>query len=163
MSLYDLEVRILTGLNVEQAFICQNMSLALQALGLGGWTFTGLIPRFTLGSNPELFKGLGFRFEQPKSGPTRPVGKDGIFEGYCPPYYKTMSDAFDKMDEHKWAAWDSKKPFPYEEPDKHLVQAPRPTDTTNEIVKSVADYIYNTYGSFPAFVDPMYMLSLIHI
>ena len=49
------------------------------------------------------------------------------------------------------------KPFPYEEPDKHLVQAPRPTDTTNEIVKSVADYIYNTYGSFPAFVDPMYM------
>ena len=34
--IYDLEVRILTGLNVEQAFICQNMSLALQALGLDG-------------------------------------------------------------------------------------------------------------------------------
>ena len=68
-----------------------------------------------------------------------------------------MSDAFDKMDEHKWAAWDTKKPFPYEEPDKHLVKAPRPTDTTNEIVKSVADYVYDTYGSFPAYVDPMYM------
>ena len=158
MSLYDLEVRILTGLNVEQAFICQNMSLALQALGLGGWTFTGLIPRFTLGSNPELFKGLGFRFEQPKSGPTRPVGRDGVFQGYCPPYYKSMSEAYDAMDSHKWAAWDSsKKPFPYEEPDKHLVKAPRPTDTTSEIVKSVADYIHDTYGSFPAFVDPMYM------
>ena len=45
-----------------------------------------------------------------------------------------MSEAFDKMDEHKWAAWDDNKPFPYEEPDKHLVKAPRPTDTTNEIV-----------------------------
>ena len=157
LSLYDLEVRILTGLNVEQAFICQNMSLALQALGLGGWTFTGLIPRFTLGSNPELFKGLGFRFEQPKAGPTRPVGKDGVFEAYCPPYYKDMSEAFDKMHEHKWATWGKDKAFPYEEPDKHLVKAPKPTERTIEIVKSVAQYIFDTYGSFPAFVDPMYM------
>ena len=61
MSLYDLEVRILTGLNVEQAFICQNMSLALQALGLVWMDFYRFNSRFTLGSNPELFKGLGFR------------------------------------------------------------------------------------------------------
>jgi len=162
MSLFDLEVRILTGLNVEQAFICQNMSLALQALGLAGWTFSGFIPRFALGASPDLFKGLGFRFIQPKKGAidppaTIPVGRDGVFEGYCPPYYKNMDEAIDAFQEHKDDAWQSDKPFPYTEPDKHLMRAPRPTDTTVQIVKDVANYIYDTYGCFPAFVDPMYM------
>ena len=162
ISLMDLETRILTGLNVEQAFICQNMSLALQSLGIAGWTFTGLIPRFTLGCAPNLFKGLGFTFVQPKKGvidppATVPVGKDGVFQGYCPPYYKNMDEAFDAFFEHKHDAWRSDKPFPYTEPDKHLMRAPKPTDRTREITKSVANYIYDTYGRFPAFVDPMFM------
>jgi hypothetical protein len=162
ISLMDLETRILAGLNVEQAFICQNMSLMLQALGLAGWTFTGLIPRFTLGSNPEMFKGLGFRFIQPKKGvieppATIPVGKDGIMEGYCPPYFKNMDEAIDTFLEHKESAWRPECPFPYREPDKHIMKAPKPTKTTIEIVKSVANYIYDTYGRFPAFIDPMFM------
>lgn len=162
LSLFDLEVRILTGLNVEQAFICQNMSLALQALGLAGWTFSGFIPRFALGAAPQLFKGLGFRFIQPKKGAidpptTVPVGRDGVFQAYCPPYYKDMSEAIDAFFEHKNEAWKSEKPFPYIEPDKHLMKAPKPTERTIQIVKDVANYIYDTYGRFPAFVDPMYM------
>lgn len=162
MSLFDLEVRILTGLNVEQAFITQNMALALQPLGLAGWAFTGFIPRFAMGAAPDLFKGLGFRFIQPKKGvidppTTVPVGRDGIFQGYCPPYFDNMDDAIDEFLEHKWAAWGKDKPFPYTTPDKHLMMAPKPTDTTIQIVKDVANYIYDTYGRFPAFVDPMYM------
>lgn len=162
LSLFDLEVRILTGLNVEQAFICQNMSLALQALGLAGWTFSGFIPRFAMGCAPNLFKGLGFRFIQPKKGSidpptTVPVGRDGVLEGYCPPYYKDMDEAIDVFFEHKWESWKDDKPFPYTEPDKHLMKAPRPTDTTIQIVRDVANYIHDTYGRFPAFVDPMYM------
>lgn len=162
LSLFDLEVRILTGLNVEQAFICQNMALALQALGLAGWTFSGFIPRFAMGASPDLFKGLGFRFIQPKKGSidpptTVPVGRDGVFEAYSPPYYKNMDDAIDHFLEHKWEAWKDDKPFPYTEPDKHLMKAPKPTDTTIQIVRDVANYIYDTYGRFPAFVDPMYM------
>lgn len=162
LSLFDLEVRILTGLNVEQAFICQNMSLALQALGLAGWTFSGFIPRFAMGAAPQLFKGLGFRFIQPKKGAidpptTVPVGRDGVFEAYCPPYYKNMDEAIDAFFEHKNAAWKPEKPFPYIEPDRHLMKAPKPTERTIQIVKDVANYIYDTYGRFPAFVDPMYM------
>jgi hypothetical protein len=162
MSLFDLEVRILTGLNVEQAFICQNMNLALQALGLAGWTFSGFIPRFAMGAAPHLFKGLGFRFIQPKKGvldppATVPVGRDGVFEAYCPPYYKNMDEAIDAFHHHKEAAWKPDKPFPYAEPDKHLMRAPKPTENTIQIVKDVANYIYDTYGRFPAFVDPMYM------
>jgi hypothetical protein len=153
---------VLTGLNVEQAFICQNMSLALQALGLAGWTFSGFIPRFALGAAPDLFKGLGFTFIEPKKGVinppnTVPVGRDGVFEGYCPPYYKNMDEAIDTFHEHKDANWESTKPFPYTEADKHLMRAPQPTETTKQIVKDVANYIYDTYGRFPAFVDPMYM------
>ena len=68
LSLFDLEVRILTGLNVEQAFITQNMALALQPLGLAGWAFTGFIPRFAMGAAPNLFKGLGFRFITAEKG-----------------------------------------------------------------------------------------------
>ncbi len=64
MSLFDLELRVLTTLNVEQAFISQNMNLALQALGLGGWTFTGLLPHYALGVEPK-YKGLVFMFNQP--------------------------------------------------------------------------------------------------
>ena len=162
LSLFDLESRILTGLNVEQAFICQNMALVLQPLGLAGWTFSGFIPRFAMGAAPNLFKGLGFRFIQPKKGsinppPTVPVGKDGVFEAYSPPYYKDMDDAIDNFLKHKSEAWQDDKPFPYTEPDKHLMKAPKPTDTTISIVRAVASYIYNTYGRFPAFVDPMYM------
>ncbi|MEM7009505.1 MAG: hypothetical protein AAF462_10265, partial [Thermodesulfobacteriota bacterium] len=52
LSLFDLELRVLTTLNVEQAFICQNMNLALQTIGLGGWAFTGLLPHYALGVNP---------------------------------------------------------------------------------------------------------------
>ena len=162
LSLFDLEVRILTGLNVEQAFICQNMSLVLQALGLAGWTFSGFIPRFAMGAAPQLFRGLGFRFIQPKKGSidppqTVPVGRDGVFQGYCPPYYKDMSEAVDAFLEHKESAWKPDKPFPYQEPEKQLMKAPKPTKRTIQIVKDVANYIYDTYGRFPAFVDPMFM------
>ncbi|MBT3795094.1 hypothetical protein HOG00_01300, partial [bacterium] len=166
ISLFELETRILTGLNVEQAFICQNMALSLQALGLGGWTFTGLLPRYTLGSNPEQFKGLGFRFISPKKGKGIeqpqgiPVGKDGVFEAYCPPYYKNMDDAFDAFYEKKYKTWNREEesmPHPYLEPDKQLMEAPKTTEKTIRIVKDVINYIYDTYGRFPAFVDPMYM------
>ena len=58
LSLFDLELRVLTTLNVEQAFISQNMNLALQALGLGGWTFTGLLPHYALGMWTLNTKGL---------------------------------------------------------------------------------------------------------
>ena len=115
-----------------------------------------------MGAAPHLFKGLGFRFIQPKKGvidppTTVPVGRDGIFQAYCPPYYKNMDEAIEAFHHHKQEAWKPEKPFPYAEPDRHLMRAPKPTERTIQIVKDVANYIYDTYGRFPAFVDPMYM------
>ena len=90
LSLMDLELRVLTSLNVEGAFICQNMSLAAQALGLGGWAFTGFLPHHILGVDPA-HRGLGFRFVTPEHTPRHavkpvPVGRDGVMQALCPPY-----------------------------------------------------------------------------
>jgi hypothetical protein len=59
MTIVEMETRALSALVVEQAFICQNVNLALQALGLGGWTFTGFLPRYVMGGGDV--PGLGFR------------------------------------------------------------------------------------------------------
>jgi hypothetical protein len=65
-----------------------------------------------LGGTP-LTPGLGFRFHQPeKTGPIPPpdfapqgpipVGLDGLFEAYCPPYYRSMADAAQAIYDAKW-------------------------------------------------------------
>jgi hypothetical protein len=139
---------------VEQAFICQNINLAQQALGLGGWTFTGYIARFVMGGGDV--PGLGFRFVQPKEGPSCPVGLDGHFEAFTPPYYKDMHEAVDAFMAVKWSAFDDEVPKPYKEPDKVVGRVPRPHPDTVELVKQYCQYCIDTYGRFPVYLDPMY-------
>ncbi|MGH7807675.1 MAG: hypothetical protein ACRENT_06235, partial [Thermodesulfobacteriota bacterium] len=85
MPLIEAELRFANGFIAEQAFMGQNMALALQALGLGGWLFSGFASMFMLGGTP-FYRGLGFRFITPKikgdTGNPNPVavGKDGLFE-----------------------------------------------------------------------------------
>jgi hypothetical protein len=160
LSLFDLELRVLTTLNVEQAFICQNMNLALQTLGLGGWAFTGLLPHYALGVNPD-YKGLGFRFTHPQktlrtSKPPVPVGRDGVFEALCPPYVDNMRDAVDKFLEHRGYFWEEDNAYPYQNPEGVLTDEYHPSEVRIEIVKDFCSYIYENYGRFPAFLDPMF-------
>lgn len=157
MPLIDSEVRFANGYIAEQAFGCQNMMLALQAMGLGGWLFSGFVSMFILGGTP-LYKGLGFRFVTPKKGMGNPiaVGKDGLFQAFCPPYYDSMDEAVEAFHEMKWSNW-KKRQLPYKEPEKVLTEVPRPTDKEIQVVKDICNYIYDTYGRFPALVDPMYI------
>lgn len=155
MGIVELEQRILSMLVVEQAFICQNINLAMQALGLGGWTFTGYLARFVMGGGDV--PGLGFRFHEAKEGmPTVPVGRDGVFEAFCPPYYKDMHEAVDAFMALKWSALDDDVAKPYLEPDKIVNAIPRPHPDTVELVKQYCQYCVDTYGRFPVYVDPMY-------
>ncbi len=160
MSLFDLELRVLTTLNVEQAFICQNMNLALQTLGLGGWAFTGLLPHYALGVNPE-YKGLGFRFVTPENSlrSTKapvPVGRDGVFEALCPPYVNNMDQAVDKFLEQRGLFWDEQNPYPYQDPRGILEDEYHPKEERIQIVKDFCAYVHENYGRFPAFLDPMF-------
>jgi hypothetical protein len=154
MGIVEIEQRVLSMQVVEQAFICQNINLGLQAMGLGGWTYTGYIARYALGGMDV--PGLGFRFEQAKRGPSVPVGRDGVFEAFVPPYHDDMGAAVDAFLERKWSQYESDKPKAYLEPDKVTSLIERPSADTIQIVKDYCQYVHDTYGRFPAFLDPMY-------
>lgn len=154
MGIVELEQRVLSMQVVEQAFICQNINLALQAMGLGGWTYTGYIARFALGGMDV--PGLGFRFAEAKRGPSVAVGRDGVFEAFTPPYHADMGAAVDAFLETKWSQYDADHPKSYKEPDRVVSQIVRPDDETIQIVKDYCQYVHDTYGRFPAYLDPMY-------
>jgi hypothetical protein len=157
MGMIELENRVLSMMVVEQAFICQNLNLAMQALGLGGWTFTGYLPKFVMGGGDVL--GLGFRFNEDNEGNTYAVGRDGYFESYVPPYYKDMGEAVDAFMAMKWGAMDAdvSKPYKTESMNEAFTGAiPRPHEETVEMVKAYCQYAYDTYGRFPVAMDPMY-------
>ena len=154
MGIVEMEQRALSALVVEQAFICQNINLATQALGLGGWTFTGFLPRFVMGGGDV--PGLGFRYADAKVGPSVPVGLDGHFEAFTPPYYKDMGEAVDAFMELKWSAFDEGVSKPYKNPEGVVDAVPRPHEDTVELVKQYCQYCYDTYGRFPVYIDPMY-------
>jgi hypothetical protein len=154
MGIIDLEQRVLSMQVVEQAFVCQNMNLAMQAMGLGGWTYTGYIARYALGGMDV--PGLGFRFAEAKHGPSVPVGRDGVYEAFTPPYHTDMREAVDAFLETKWSQYEPSHPKPYKEPDKVISQIVRPDADTIELVKDYCQYVHDTFGRFPAYIDPMY-------
>lgn len=154
MGMVELEQRVLSMLVVEQAFTCQNMNLALQAMGLGGWTFTGYLPKFVMGGGDV--PGLGFRFESDNSGNGFCVGKDGVVEAFVPPYYRDMHEAVDAFMELKWSAMDPEVAKPYKDSESFVAAIPRPHTETVEMVKAYCQYVWDTYGRFPAYIDPMY-------
>ena len=157
MTMAELEARILSMMVVEQGFICQNLNLALQALGLGGWTFTGHLPKFVMGGGDV--EGLGFRFETAKDGSTFAVGRDGYLEAFTPPYYADMHEAVDAFMAMKWAALEPEVPKPFRDQptnESFTGAIPRPHPDTVECVKAYCQYVWDTYGRFPLTIDPMF-------
>jgi hypothetical protein len=159
ISLIDLELRVLTTLNVEGAFICQNMSLALQALGLGGWAFTGFLPHHVLGVDPA-HRGLGFDFVTPERTPRAharpvPVGRAGVHEALCPPYVGDMGEAVRRFLDERRA--DPRRASPYADREGVIAGREDPSEETIEIVTAFAQYVLDTYGRFPALIDPMFV------
>src|SRR5262249_24975613 len=75
----------------EPAAICQNMLLATEAVGLGGWKHCGFL-------SLEMLRRIGFRIVA--AGPAEfgnPIGLDGVLEARCPPYYANMDAAVDSV------------------------------------------------------------------
>ncbi len=149
----------------EGAFIGQNITLAMQAIGLGGWLFGGATPFVIMGGTPAA-RGLGFHFESnPKDSNAfpEPVGLDGGFESYRPPYYKDMDAAVDAIVARKFGAHGvfnpfSEKPAPYKNRADFLRGIPRTPEKSIQIAKETCRYIWETYGTFPAVVPPMVLL-----
>jgi hypothetical protein len=155
---------IVTG--TEQAIMLQNMYLALQAMGLGGWIFSASVSQYILPM-------MGFRGVVPdKMGPIKPldasmgppatiVGLDGHFQSYCPPYYPDMASACQAIFDAKWGRSGIYKeeggPVALKDRqslDKIVNKTP---EWCLEATKALSEYIWDTYGRFPATMDPMQM------
>lgn len=146
------------GQEVEPAFILQNIMLAEQAMGLGGWIHAAVNPMV-------MSQALGFRHITPPGSPLPvPVGIDGVLEGYCPPYFDNMAKAVDAVVEAKFGPNgiynpDSAQKVPYKDRHEFQTGVPRYSDKLVQCVKDICAYIYDTYGRFPANVPTMELCS----
>ncbi|MFQ5698481.1 MAG: hypothetical protein ACE5IL_09370 [Myxococcota bacterium] len=148
---------------IESGFIIQNLLLAIQAMGLGGWPHAHPVAPVLLGGTP-LAKGLGFRFMTGTGGSSAgmpaPVGLDGVLEPYCPPYYPNMDAAVDAVVEGKFGEGGLYDPKgadrgPFLHHGEVVAEVPRYSDALVQCVKDICNYIYDTYGRFPSHVDPI--------
>ncbi len=160
----------------ECFFLMQNLMLIAQGMGLGGWIHGSVFQPFILERDPaKEWYGLGFRMEPPAAHrspwaplPTpqpNPVGIDGILEGLCPPYVKSMDEAVDRVIEEKYGAqgaYGNKEVFAQsyktkENADLFLKNAEHHSQETIQYTKDICNYIYETYGRFPAHIDAFFV------
>jgi len=160
--------------HVEPILLLQNQVLALQAMGLGGWIHASF-ENFALLGHP-LFghpdnRGLDFRWVVPERSPietpdlrylANPVGRDGLIQAYCPPYYTTMSDAVDAVIDLKYREGSNygdralmREQFKGDLGDKYMAEVPRYAPEVIEITKEVCEYFHDRYGRFPMQFDAM--------
>jgi hypothetical protein len=169
-------------IHVEADLLVQNILLMIQAMGLGGWVHAAFFSQLVLG-HPDYRKkygpGLGFRYEPARNFLRRtllraitplpawqpnPVGLDGLIEGLCPPYYPDMNAAVDALIASKYGPDGVYRNVPLFDdvfkPGKgkeFLDQVPHYGEEVVACVKDVCNYIYETYGRFPAHVDAMFV------
>jgi len=147
--------------------ILQNISLAAEAMGLGTVVFAGYSGLMMLGAT-KVTKGLGFRTTVTRDGKVNPVGLDGVLQPYCPPYYKNMDEAVDAFVEMKFGhggVFDSRYPgvVPFKEGKKVLDRYDKPGKEMIAMVKDYCNYIYDTYGRFPAITDTILLREWIQV
>jgi hypothetical protein len=159
----------------ECFFYFQNLMLLGQAMGLGGWIHGSIFPPYIFTREPSKnWLGLPFRFQQPKqrnpmppvpASQPNPVGIDGVLQGLCPPYVESMDTAIDRVIDMKY----SKAGGSYGDIDvfgrayknradaeAYLKQGTKFAPDVVAYVKEVCNYIFDTYGRFPAHVDAFY-------
>jgi hypothetical protein len=174
-TLRQVEQFVTEFVTVEQGMMLQNLGLMAQALGLGGF------PNF---ANHEFawFQALGFRMEQmPASryvGAGRllslamrllkrdpivpyPVGleHDGHvwLKPFCPPYYRTMTEAVRAVVEVKFGAngvFRSAAGSAWANHREVTEQVPPVSEATIAATTAYCEYVWDRYGRFPAYKPP---------
>jgi hypothetical protein len=160
LSLTTFEHNQLANATAETAIMGHNITLLMQAIGLGGWLYSGLNPNSLLGAHAASgVRGLGFRFSQRDDwDEANPLGLDGHFEGHCPPYHSDMHAAARALVQTKFGpggTYDPERPGPFRDTAavKGSVQ-PYAVEFV-EALGTMAQYIYDTYGRFPATLPTM--------
>jgi hypothetical protein len=158
----------------ESFFAMQNLMLVGQALGVGGWIHSSVFPPYIyLRDAAKGWHGLGFQMLEPKklspmppvpASQPNPVGIDRVLTGLCPPYVDSMDKAVDQLLDAKYGdkgAYGDKTLFglPYRDKKSasaYLGEATHFSKRAIEYTKEICNYIYDTYGRFPAHVDAFY-------
>lgn len=148
----------------ELTMSCYAGTLMLQALGLGGWMFTGIDMYSVLGASgkPDV-PGLGFRFDK-KDGWSVPnvTGLTGVYEGYCPPHYENMRAAVEALAERKFGPggpFHPETPGPWKDTRRVRTAAQVYTEEFKDCVATMAQYTFERFGKFPGTVPTIYVLT----
>ena len=152
----------LTDVSVEMGTSCYAGALMLQALGLGGWMYTGINPFTVLGASGDpTVPGLGFRYEMIDGNPLPHfTGLPGIFEAHVPAHHKDMRAAVESVVNRKFGSggpFDPNRSGPYNENAAVRSSAARIDAEAVEITTIMAEYMFSTFGRFPATVPAVFL------
>jgi hypothetical protein len=162
LTLTHLERQACYFMFSEPSAICQNMFLATEAMGLGGWMHCGILSR-------EIFEALGFTVTEPSGGfgLPNPIGLDGLFQAYCPPYFDSMDAAVDAVLTpllRTPATAGRQRKVPYMISDaEHRDGTVAISEEGIACTKAVCNYIYETYSRFPGMVDAMHLMWMMQV
>lgn len=161
----------------ESFFLLQNLMLVAQAMGLGGWIHSSVFAPWVLQRDPaKQWFGLPFRFLEPgkdwglrwpplPATQPNPVGIDGVLQGLCPPYVKSMNEAVDIFIAEKYGpqgmygdAATFAEPYKKASSAKEYLSHQVPfSPKAIEYCKEICTYVFEKYGRFPAHVDAFYV------
>ncbi|NLF31037.1 MAG: hypothetical protein GX591_09145 [Planctomycetes bacterium] len=162
-TLTFLEQFALGELAVELGASCYAGALTLQAMGLGGWMFSGIDPFALLGASedPEV-PGMGFRCDRDDRWPyPNPTGLAGVMEGFCPPHHATMRDAVEAVCRRKFGPggpFHPQTPGPWKDTPAVRGAAEVHGERFRRCVAHQAQYVYDAFGKFPGTVPSIYAL-----
>lgn len=162
LILQEFEQHVVASVAMEAIQICHNVALVLQAIGLGGWTFTGLNPQSMMGLHQSAgIEGFGFRFvHDERFTSPNPVGIDGVFQPAFPPYVESMRDAVRAFVARKFGPEGTFAPTsngPYLHNHEVMSRVERYSPEFVELMTEVCSYVFDTYGRFPGSAPSIYM------
>lgn len=153
----------LSEVTAELSTSCYAGSLMLQAMGLGGWLFNGIDPFSMLGASGDpAAPGLGFEFETRDDWPYPNVtGKAGLMAATCPPHVPDMHAAVEAVCARKFGRggpFHPATPGPWKHPRKVRSAAPPHSEEFRRCVAHQAQYVFDTFGKFPATVPSIFVM-----
>jgi hypothetical protein len=128
-----------------------------QAIGLGGGIQSVGSGRHLLGLEPQIFSGLGFSFQSSSVAGVRsnPVGLANLWEGPCPPFTSSIEEAVLSLVDSKFGLggiYTTPTSQPWMNPDGGSKIVPHEQHTIEAVIE-FCNYVYRTYGRFPAHAD----------
>jgi len=171
-----VETSLLESMATEQGMVLQNLALATEAIGLGGF------PNFARHEN-SWFEALKFRMcEMPASrylgaprvlstiagwlgrdpSVTFPLGLEReeavLLRPFCPPYFPTMQKAVRAFVETKFGPSGSYRggaeQSSWGDPKNCAAAVPAPGEPAIEATVAYCEYVHQRYGRFPACTAP---------